>query len=83
MSEEGRVRKILDPAPPRGELVHMPEPSYLPATTAFGVTLLLVGIVFSWIVSALGAVIAGVAVVIWIRKVRQEIAELPLEHEQH
>ena len=66
-------------APPSEE-VHLPEPSYLPAITALGVTIALVGVILSWIVCALGAVIAIVAIVRWIRMTRAEMAELPLGH---
>jgi hypothetical protein len=67
-------------APPAGEAVHLPGPSYLPALTAFGLTIAITGIVLSWALVALGAVITLVAVGRWIRETRQDIAELPLEH---
>jgi hypothetical protein len=68
------------PPPPAGEAVHLPGPSYLPALTAAGVTVAVVGVVISWIVVALGAGVAGVAIYRWIRETRSDIAELPLEH---
>ncbi|GBD45934.1 hypothetical protein HRbin41_00753 [bacterium HR41] len=83
MAAKRQPRKVLDPAPPRGELVHMPEPSYLPVVTAAGIALILVGLVFSVIVSAIGAVVTAIATAIWIGKVRREMAELPLEHDHH
>lgn len=61
----------------------MPEPSYLPVVTAAGIALILVGLVFSFIVSAIGAVVTAIATAIWIGKVRREMAELPLEHDHH
>ncbi len=65
---------------PPSEEVHLPEPSYLPALTALGITVALVGVILSWIICALGAVIAIVAIVRWIRQTREEMAELPLGH---
>jgi hypothetical protein len=47
---------------------------------AFGVTIVVVGVVLSWVMVAIGAIIALVALVRWIRQVREEMAELPLEH---
>ncbi len=67
-------------APPAGEAVHLPGPSYLPAVTAFGLTIAITGIVLSWVLVGLGAVITLVAIARWIRETRQDIAELPLEH---
>jgi hypothetical protein len=66
-------------APPSEE-VHLPEPSYLPALVALGVTIALVGVILSWAICGLGAVIAVVAIARWIRQTREEMAELPLEH---
>jgi type IV secretory pathway TrbD component len=66
--------------PPPAEQVHMPEPSYLPVVTGFGITLMLVGVVLTWFLTIMGAVIFLVAVVRWIRDARADIAELPLEH---
>ena len=66
--------------PPVGEAVHLPGPSYLPALTAFGITLALVGIVVSWAMTAIGVVIVVVALWRWIRETREDISELPLEH---
>ena len=66
--------------PPPSEEVHLPEPSYLPALVALGLTLALVGVVLSWVICGIGVVIAVVAIVRWIRQTREEMAELPLEH---
>ena len=66
--------------PPPSEEVHLPEPSYLPALVALGLTLALTGVVLSWILCGIGVVIAVVAIVRWIRQTREEMAELPLEH---
>ena len=68
------------PAPPPGEPVHLPGPSYIPVATAFGLTLAVCGVVLSSVVCALGVVIAVIAVWRWIRDTRRDISELPLEH---
>ena len=44
-----------EPAPPPGEAIHLPEPSYLPVLTAFGIALALVGVVITWILTGIGA----------------------------
>jgi hypothetical protein len=69
-----------DQAPPAGEAVHLPGPSYLPVITAAGLTLALTGVVINWVMTGIGVVITLVAVVRWIRETREDIAELPLEH---
>jgi hypothetical protein len=67
-------------APPPGEPVHLPGPSYLPVIVAAGVALMVSGVVVLWVLSVAGALIALFAVVRWIRETREEIGELPLEH---
>lgn len=66
--------------PAAGEQVHLPGPTYLPAWTAFGITIALVGVILSWVITGIGAAIAVVAIVRWIRETREDIARLPLEH---
>jgi uncharacterized membrane protein (DUF485 family) len=66
--------------PPPAEHVHLPEPSYLPATVALGIALALVGVVVTWVITAIGVVIALVAILRWVRETREDIAELPIEH---
>jgi hypothetical protein len=66
--------------PPPTEEVHLPEPSYLPVQVALGLTIALLGVLFTWVLTGLGAVIFLWAVVRWIRQTREEMAELPLEH---
>ena len=78
MAEEVHVSDPSADEP--GELVHLPGPSYLPVATAFGLTIVVIGVVLSWIIVAIGAVIALVAIVRWIAETREEISELPLEH---
>jgi hypothetical protein len=66
--------------PPPADEIHLPEPSYLPALTALGITLVIVGVVLFWVISVIGGVIAIVAIWRWIGQTREEMAELPLEH---
>ncbi|HEY2602797.1 MAG TPA: hypothetical protein VGI67_14665 [Thermoleophilaceae bacterium] len=69
-----------DEIQPPTEEVHLPDPSYLPVWTAFGITIGLVGILLSWVVCGIGVLIALYAIGRWIREARQEISDLPLEH---
>jgi hypothetical protein len=65
--------------PPPSDEIHLPGPSYLPALTALGIAIALLGVILSWILCGIGVVIALVAIVRWIRQTREEMAELPLE----
>ena len=69
-----------EPAPPAGETVHLPGPTYLPVVTAFGLTIAITGIVLSWVLVGMGVVIVIVALWRWIGDTRRDISELPLEH---
>jgi hypothetical protein len=80
MAAEEQVGR-QEEVPPRGEPVHLPEPSYLPVLVALGVTLALVGVVVNWAVFAAGMLIAAYCVGRWIRQTRSDISDLPLEHE--
>ena len=76
------VERPLDASevPPPGEAIHLPGPSYLPVVTALGVAIALVGIVITWSLVAIGALITLIAIVRWIRETREDISGLPLEH---
>jgi hypothetical protein len=65
--------------PPPSEEVHLPEPSYLPVFTAFGLTIALVGLILSWVICGIGVAILLVALFKWIREARQEFDDLPIE----
>jgi hypothetical protein len=69
--------------PPPAEVIHMPEPSYLPFTMAIGITIALVGILTGIIVVAIGLAILIPALVLWIRSARADMNDLPLEHSTH
>lgn len=66
--------------PPATEQIHLPEPSYLPVTLAFGISVAIIGVIFSWVVVVLGAIVAVISLARWIRQTRAEMAELPLSH---
>ena len=70
-----------DGVPPRGEEIHLPDPSYVPVIVAAGTTLVLVGVVINLALAGIGLAITVVAIVRWVRQTREEMAELPLEHE--
>ena len=67
--------------PPRGEEIHLPDPSYLPVVVAAGTTVVVVGVVINLALAGIGLAITVVAIVRWVRQTREEMAELPLEHE--
>jgi hypothetical protein len=78
MAEEVRV---TDPeAEEAGEAIHLPGPSYQPVVLAFGLTLVVTGVVLFPAGAVIGGVIAIVALISWIRDLRRDVSELPLEH---
>ena len=62
------------------EVIHMPEPSYLPFALALSIAITLVGVITSLIVVILGLIVTLVLLARWIRSTREDIAQLPLEH---
>jgi type IV secretory pathway TrbD component len=80
MADDERIHTGGPEAPPAGETIHLPGPTYLPIITAVGITIAVVGVVQSWIIVAIGLLITLLAVVRWVRETRQDIGELPLEH---
>ncbi len=75
-----QAREVEQQAPPVGEEIHLPGPSFIPVACAFGITLLVIGTTIDWIWSALGGVILIVCIVLWIRDTARDVAELPEEH---
>lgn len=66
--------------PPAGEDVHMPAPSALPLINAAALAIAIVALTISWWVVG-GALLVFLATTIrWVRDVKRDIAELPLEH---
>jgi hypothetical protein len=62
------------------EEIHLPEPSFLPVVLALGVTIAIVGVVFTWVMVVIGAIIFLICLTRWIRQTREEMSELPLGH---
>jgi uncharacterized membrane protein len=67
-------------APPPGEEIHLPGPSLVPFLNAVGLSLAIVGITTFWIVSVAGILLFLFTLLRWIRDVRRDFDELPLEH---
>jgi hypothetical protein len=61
------------------ELVYIAKPSWVPAITALGLTLVVVGLFTLWAYSMIGAVIALLALRTWIGQARRDVARLPGE----
>jgi len=74
------VERPEGPLPAPTEQIHLPAPSYLAPVMAFGITLMVVGVVLSPIIVAIGAIFFVITLVKWIRQTREEMRELPLEH---
>jgi hypothetical protein len=66
--------------PPPTEQIHLPDPSHLPWIMAFGITLMVTGVVLSIVLVIVGAILVLITLVKWIGDTRREMAELPLEH---
>jgi hypothetical protein len=72
-----------DEAPPVGEEIHLPGPSIIPLLNAVGITLAIVGITTFVQISIVGVILFLVTLWIWIRDVRRDFDELPLDHSHH
>ena len=70
-------------APPTGEEVHMPPPSVLPLINAAALAVAIVSLTISWWLVGAALIIFIATSVRWIRDVRRDIADLPLDHSQH
>jgi hypothetical protein len=66
--------------PPAGEDIHLPPGTAIPLAIAVGLTLTLVGTTIWWGWTGIGLAIFLVALGMWIRDTRREIAHLPDEH---
>jgi hypothetical protein len=60
---------------PGHDTPHVPGPSLWPIAFAIGVACLLVGLVISWIVAAIGAVLAVVFGFLWARDVTRDVRD--------
>ena len=79
MREPAEIRDV----PPVGEEVHMPAPSALPLINAAALALAIVSITISWWLVAAGLIVFVATAARWIRDVRRDIADLPLDHSHH
>jgi hypothetical protein len=69
--------------PPAGEEVHMPAPSALPLINAAALAIAIVSITISWWLVGFAGIIFLATTARWIRDVKRDIDELPLEHSHH
>jgi hypothetical protein len=76
-----QVRVTDTEADEAGESIHLPGPSFQPVVLAFGLTLVVTGVVIYPPATVIGLVIVLVTLWMWIRDTRREIRELPLEHD--
>ena len=67
-------------APPVGEEVHMPAPSALPLINSAALAIAIVAITISWWVVGFAMLVFLATTIRWVRDVKRDIAELPLEH---
>ncbi len=65
--------------PPPTELIYLPVSSWLPLFTALGLALTVLGLFAWWPYGVIGAIIAVVSIIAWIRRVSDETARLPIE----
>jgi len=70
-------------APPAGEEVHMPAPSALPLINAAALAAAIVALTISWWIVGAALIVFLATTIRWIRDVRRDIAELPLDHPHH
>jgi hypothetical protein len=70
-------------APPVGEEVHMPASSALPLINAMALAAAIVAITLSWWVVGVAMLIFLGTTIRWVRDVKRDIAELPLDHSHH
>jgi hypothetical protein len=71
----------LDPGvAPAGEEIHMPRPSIIPLINAAGLAFAIVSLTLQWYMVAVGLIVFVVSAIVWIRDVRRDIEDLPLEH---
>ena len=67
-------------APPVGEEVHMPAPSALPLINSAALAIAIVAITISWWVVGFAMLVFLATTIRWVRDVKRDVAELPLEH---
>lgn len=72
-----------NPSAPHGETIHLPAPTAWPIVLAFGITLVLAGVVTNGIISILGGVFAIAGCVGWFREVLPHEAHETVPVEEH
>jgi hypothetical protein len=65
--------------PPVGEEIHLPAPTVVPALTAIGITLTLVGLTTFIELTVAGGLLTLGCAVSWVKRSRAEVEELPLD----
>jgi hypothetical protein len=70
-------------APPVGEEIHMPAPSALPLINAAALAVAIIALTISWWIVGAALIVFVATTVRWIRDVRRDVAELPLDHSHH
>jgi hypothetical protein len=73
------VSELEPQPPPVGEEIHLPPPTVVPALTALGITLTLVGLTTFIVLTVLGGLLTVGSVISWIKSARAELNELPLD----
>jgi hypothetical protein len=69
--------------PPVGEEVHLPAPSALPLINAAALAIAIVALTISWWVVGVAMLVFLATAVRWVRDVKRDIADLPLDHSHH
>jgi Cytochrome c oxidase subunit IV len=69
--------------PPAGEEIHMPAPSALPLINAAALAVAIIALTISWWIVGAALIVFVATTVRWIRDVRRDVAELPLDHSHH
>lgn len=65
--------------PPVGEEIHLPAPTVVPALTAIGITLTLIGLTTFIELTVIGGLLTIGCVLSWVKTARAETDELPLD----
>ena len=69
--------------PRAGEEVHMPAPSALPLINAAALAIAIVALTISWWIVGVAMLVFLATAVRWVRDVKRDISELPLDHSHH
>jgi hypothetical protein len=64
-------------APPVGEEIHLPGPSFVPLANALGLAIAIIGLALGFPITVVGLIIFFGSLVRWVRETRHEVNELP------